>query len=66
MRFREDTHPLTSTQTSIDDSILSNENNTFLEPPSPQMNNSQNNTMKNRQRHDSVRKKNQVLLKINT
>ncbi len=54
MRFREDIHP-PSTPTLVDDSLLLSENNnTFFEPPSPQINN-QNNAMKNRQRHDSVK-----------
>lgn len=56
MRFREDIYP-PSTPGLLDDSLLLSENNnsTFYESPSPQMNN-QNNSMKNRQRHDSVSK----------
>jgi hypothetical protein len=52
MRFREDIH-LPSTPGLVDDSlVLSESHNAFFEPPSPSIN---NNTMKNRQRHDSVR-----------
>jgi len=55
MRFREDIHP-PSTPNLIDDSLLLSESNhIFFEPPSPQINN-QNNSMKNRQRHDSVKR----------
>ena len=53
MRFREDIHP-PSTPGLLDDSLLLSESHqTFFEPPSPQTNN-HNNSMKNRQRHDSV------------
>ncbi len=52
MRFREDIH-LPSTPGLVDDSlILSESNNIFFEPPSPQI----INPIKNRQRHDSVRR----------
>jgi hypothetical protein len=50
MRFREDIHP-PSTPGLMDDSLLLSESNAFNEPPSPQIN-----TMKNRQRHDSVKR----------
>ncbi len=64
MRFREDIHP-PITPNIIDDSLLLSENNTtFCEPPSPQINN-QNNTIKNRQRHDSVKQnKKRIKMKI--
>ncbi len=53
MRFREDIH-LPSTPGLVDDSlILSESNNIFFEPPSPQI----SNPIKNRQRHDSVRER---------
>jgi hypothetical protein len=59
MRFREDIHP-PSTPNFIDDSlVLSEGNQTLCEPPSPQINNQ---NMKNRQRHDSVR--DQIVSKI--
>ncbi len=51
MRFREDIHP-PSTPGLMDDSLLLSESNAFNEPPSPQIN-----TMKNRQRHDSVKRR---------
>ena len=58
MRFREDIH-LPTTPGIIDDSLLlSDSNSTFGEPPSPQVNNNTNSSMKIRQRHDSVREKN--------
>jgi hypothetical protein len=57
MRFREDIHPPATPGLIEGDSlVLSESNSTFYEPPSPQINN-QNNTMKNRQRHDSVKKR---------
>ncbi|CAF2646870.1 unnamed protein product [Rotaria sp. Silwood2] len=57
MRFREDTLPPT-TPNYVDDSlILSENNNTFFAPPSPQITNQNNpnfnNIIKNRQRHGS-------------
>lgn len=58
MRFREDIH-LPTTPGLIDDSLLlSDSNSTFGEPPSPQVNNNLNSSMRIRQRHDSVSVKN--------
>jgi hypothetical protein len=59
MRFREDIHTPT-TPGLVDDSLsLSEHNNIFSGPPSPQILNQNNSTitsaMKIRQRHDSVR-----------
>ena len=58
-RFREDIH-LPSKPGMVDDSLLLSENYpTIAEPPSPQIapqsSSTVNNSMKNRQRHDSVR-----------
>lgn len=54
MRFREDIH-LPMTPGFVDDSLLlSDSQSAFAEPPSPQVNNSTNTSIRNRQRHDSV------------
>ncbi|CAF0727294.1 unnamed protein product [Rotaria sordida] len=57
MRFREDTLPPPTANYIEDSLLLSDSNNTFCAPPSPQMPNQSNatfnNAMKNRQRHGS-------------
>lgn len=58
MRFREDIH-LPSTPGLADDSslLLSDNHSASAEPPSPQVNNSTNSSIRIRQRHDSVKQK---------